>query len=80
MVNLREFHRNKLGRPERIVQVGDVVVVYKEDKKRGEWKLGIVESLVTGKDGIVQFEELRSELLQRGNRFTSPGQCKSFIL
>ena len=38
LVNLREFHRNKLSRPERIVQVGDVVVVYEEDKKRGEGK------------------------------------------
>ena len=39
LANLREFHRNKLGRPERIVQGGgDVVVVCEEDKKRGEWK------------------------------------------
>ncbi|XP_044171892.1 uncharacterized protein LOC122956294 [Acropora millepora] len=59
LVNLREFHRNKLGRPERIIQVGDVVVVYDEDKKRGEWKLGVVESLVTGKDGIVRGAQVR---------------------
>ena len=44
LVNLREFHRNKLSRPESIVQVGDVVVVYEEDKKRGEWILGVVET------------------------------------
>ena len=56
---MREFHRNKLSRPERIVEVGDVVVVYEEDRKRGEWKLGIVESLVTGKDGIVQGVQVR---------------------
>ncbi|XP_067025655.1 uncharacterized protein [Acropora muricata] len=59
LVNLREFHRNKLGRPERIVQAGDVVVVYEEDKKRGEWKLGVVESLVAGKDGIVRGAQVR---------------------
>ena len=56
---MRGFHRNNLGRPERIVQVGDVVVVYEEDKKRGEWKLGVVESLVTGKDGIVRGAQVR---------------------
>ena len=46
-----EFRKNKLGRPERIVQVGDVVVVYEEDRKQGEWRLGVVESLVTGETG-----------------------------
>lgn len=55
----RISYRNKLGRPERIVQVGDVVVVYEEDKKRGEWKLGVVEGLVTGKKGIVRGAQVR---------------------
>jgi len=59
LANLREFHRNKLGRPEKIVQVGDVVAVYKGDRKRGEWKWGIVDSLVTGKDGIVRGAQVR---------------------
>ena len=34
--------------------MGDVVVVYEEDRKRGEWKMGVVENLVTGRDGVVR--------------------------
>ena len=35
---------------DRTVEVGDIVVVYEEEKKRGECKIGVVESLVKGKD------------------------------
>ena len=33
--------------------VGDVVLVKTEDKNRGKWPLGIIESLVVGNDGVV---------------------------
>ena len=36
LVNLREFHRTKSGRVVKQVQVGDVVTVFEETKKRGE--------------------------------------------
>lgn len=41
------------------MQLGDVVVVYEEDRKRGEWKMGIVEGLVTGRDGNVRGAHVR---------------------
>ena len=59
LASLREFHKNKSDRQDRIVQLGDVVVVYEEDRKRGEWKMGIVEGLVTGRDGNVRGAHVR---------------------
>ena len=49
LVNLREFHRAKSGRVVKQVQVGDVVTVFEENKKRGEWKIAVVENLITEK-------------------------------
>ena len=38
LANLREFHKCKLGKKEGTVQVGDVVAVYEEDRKKGNGK------------------------------------------
>ena len=61
LVNLREFHRCRSERQERKVEIGDVVVVvvYDEEKKRGEWKTGVVEGLVTGKDREIRGAKVR---------------------
>ena len=59
LANLREVHRPKVQNRDRTVEVGDVVVVYKEEKKRGEWKIRVVESLVKGKDSIVRGAKVR---------------------
>ena len=59
LVSLREFHRTKSGRVVKQVQVGDVVTVFEENKKRGEWKLAVVESLITGKDRVVRGANVR---------------------
>ena len=39
--------------------MGEAVVVHEDDKKRGEWKMGVIESLVIGKDGIVRGATVR---------------------
>ena len=59
LVNLREFHRTKSGRVVKQVQVGDVVTVFEENKKRGEWKLAVVESLITGKERVLRAANVR---------------------
>ena len=33
--------------------------MYKEERKRGEWKMGVVERLVTGRDNIVRGATVR---------------------
>lgn len=54
LTDLREHHKqgNKTGT--RRVSIGDVVLVYEENVKRGEWKLGKVERLIVGKDQEVR--------------------------
>ena len=59
LANLREFHRCRSEKQERKVKIGDVVVVYDEEKKRGEWKMGLVEGLVTGKDREIRGAKVR---------------------
>ena len=39
---------------------GDVVIIKGEEKNRGLWKLGIVEELITGRDGVVRGAKLRA--------------------
>ena len=58
----------------RVVRVGDVVVVYEEDRKRGEWKMGVVESLVTGRDGIVRGATVRVVTKGKPVRLSRPVQ------
>ncbi|XP_068687764.1 uncharacterized protein [Montipora foliosa] len=38
---------------------GDVVIIKSEEKNRGQWKLGIIEELITGQDGVVRGDKLR---------------------
>ena len=57
---LRERHRLKhVGNPNYPGE-GDVVIIKSEDKNRSQWKLGIVEDLITGRDGVVRGAKLRA--------------------
>lgn len=59
VASLREFHKKQIKCDREGSAGGDVVVVYEEDRKRGEWKMGVVEDLVTGRDGIIRGAEVR---------------------
>ena len=55
LTNLREFH--KVGVSEKgsaLVKPGDVVIVFEQGKKRGEWKTGVVQELIKGKDEVAR--------------------------
>ena len=41
------------------MEEGDTVVVYEEEKKRREWTIPVVESLVKGKDSIITGTKVR---------------------
>ncbi len=58
--SLRERHRTKKTKGGLTPTVGDVVIIGDNEKKRGEWQLGVVEELVTGKDGEVRVAKVRS--------------------
>ena len=78
LANLREFHRCQVRNQNRTIEVGDVVVVYDEEKKRGEWKLGVVESLVKGKDSVVRGANVReaNTLIQASAKIIPLGNNK----
>ena len=60
LTDLREFHRTKVSKDPRPVQIGDVVTVYDESKRRGEWRFAVIESLIKGNDNVVRGQTFES--------------------
>ena len=54
MTGLRDFHKCKTGNVGKVLKKGDVVTVYGEGEKRGNWKVAIVEELIVGRDKEVR--------------------------
>lgn len=55
LLELRNSHGNATQQSSnRVVSIGDVVIVHDEDQPRGKWRIGKVEALVTGSDGCVR--------------------------
>ena len=73
-VDLREHHKAGIGSG-RVAKVGDVVSLRKENEKRGEWKMAIVEELIVGDDGEARGARVRV-LSRRGkaSRMNRPVQ------
>ena len=59
--SLREKHNLVHHGKENQIAVGDVVLIKGEEKNRGRWAIGVVESLIRGKDNIVRAARLRSK-------------------
>ena len=57
---LREGHNLKHDGKGITLAVGDVVMIYSEDRSRGKWPLGIIEALYTGRDGVIRGAKLRA--------------------
>ena len=57
---LRERHNLKHRRSSGTVEKGEVVIIKGDEKDRNQWKLGIVEKVLTGKDGVVRAVRLRA--------------------
>lgn len=57
---LRERHNMKSQVKEMNVTPGDVVLIKGDERNRGKWKIGIVERLIKGRDGIVRAVRLRA--------------------
>ena len=60
LLQLWDTHRQwNLSKTKVVLEVGDIVLVHDQDNPRGFWKLTRVQSLITGRDGIVHGATLR---------------------
>ncbi|GFU31915.1 bel12-ag transposon polyprotein [Nephila pilipes] len=55
------FLRSSVTKTEEKINVGDIVLIGTDDKKRLHWLLGRVLELFPGKDGIIRLVKLRTE-------------------
>ena len=58
---LRERHGRSTNKEPQI-NIGNVMLIQGEAKNRGLWKMGLVEKLIKGKDGVI-----RGAILKTGN-------------
>ena len=56
----RERHRLKHKGDSNHPAKGDVVIIKSDENNRAHWKLGVVEDLITGRDGVVEELKLRT--------------------
>ncbi|XP_068739951.1 uncharacterized protein [Montipora capricornis] len=58
--SLRERHNLNQKTKETALTPGDVVLIKGEERNRGLWRLGVVDKLIPGRDGIVRAVRLRA--------------------
>lgn len=56
---LREKHRLKQDSKLAYPKVGDVIIIKSDQKDRGKWKMGLIENLFPGRDGVVRAVKLK---------------------
>ena len=59
LTSLRERHKIVHGK-ENQMREGDVVIIKGDEKNRAVWKLGIIDKLLTGRDGVTRAVRLRA--------------------
>ena len=74
LASLCEFRKCNFKRKERVVTVGEAVVVYEDDKKRGSGKWAFVEGLVIGRDDLVRGAKVRVITKGKPVRLSTPVQ------
>ena len=82
LIELRECHRyqlSKYGSNPIPPSVGDIVLIHDQDRPRGQWRLAIVQEILSGSDGHVRGAVVRtssklghSSLLRRSVRHLYP--------
>ena len=58
--SLREQHRRSEGEQTPYPAIGSAVIIQEDSENRNNWKVGIVEELIVGRDGIVRAAKLRT--------------------
>ena len=57
---LREFHRNASTQNNRLIGLGDIVIIQSDRVPRQKWRMGRVITLYPGKDGIVRAANVKT--------------------
>ena len=72
--NLREQHRRAGGKQTPHPSVGDMVIMKGDAKNRNQWKLGVVEDLIKGRDGITRGAKIKTSngVLERAIQHICP--------
>ena len=76
LLELRSAHRHDRGKEDASpVSVGDLVVIHDDNQPRGFWKLGKVEQVMTGRDGLARGAVVRvANKGRQATRLTRPIQ------
>jgi hypothetical protein len=71
---LREQHRRSGGEQTLHPKIGDVIIIRGDAKNRNHWKLGAVEELIQGRDGITRGAKVKTSngILERATQHLSP--------
>jgi hypothetical protein len=67
---LRERHTLTHDGKERELRKGDVMLIKGDEKNRRLWKIGIVEQLIPGRDGVVRYVQENHSWKDQYNFFT----------
>ncbi|XP_053390049.1 uncharacterized protein LOC128552977 [Mercenaria mercenaria] len=59
LTSLRQFHKMS-GNHGDTLTVGDVVQIHDNNLPRNRWSLGVIEDVVTGRDGLIRAARIRS--------------------
>ena len=60
LLELRDAHRQRgPKKSDKLIAVGDIVLIHNEDNPRGFWKMARVERLISGRDGSVRSAVLK---------------------
>ena len=60
LMSLRERHKLKHKTQPMTARRGDVVLIKGDERNRGKWKIGIIDSFIVGRDGVIRGARLRA--------------------
>jgi len=76
LLQLRDCHRqNVKNKPDPSLKEGDIVIVHSDRQVRGLWKLGKIERLLEGADGLVRGAVIRAPSKSASKTLRPPLNC-----
>ena len=57
---MKESHKILTKKGKADIQTGDVVLIHEDGIKRNKWKLGRIETIIPGNDGVIRGAKIRT--------------------